>query len=77
MRALDAKVETLGADGAKRSIPIAEFHKLPGDTPEVETALQPGEMITAVTLPRPVGGVHVYRKVRERASYAFATCRWR
>jgi xanthine dehydrogenase YagS FAD-binding subunit len=72
MRALDAVVETLGADGAKRSIPIADFHQLPGDTPEVETALSAGEMITAVTLPKPVGGTHVYRKVRQRASYAFA-----
>ena len=72
MRALDAVVETLGADGATRAIPIAEFHALPGDTPQVETALRPGEMITAVTLPKPVGGVQVYRKVRQRASYAFA-----
>lgn len=72
MRALDAVVETLGADGARRTIPIAEFHMLPGDTPDLETALRPNEMITAVTLPKPVGGVHVYRKVRQRASYAFA-----
>lgn len=72
MRVLDAVVETLGADGAKRSIPIADFHRLPGDTPQVETALGAGEMITAVTLPKPVGGKHVYRKVRQRASYAFA-----
>ena len=72
MRVLDATVETLAADGTRRAIPIAEFHSLPGDTSEVETALAPGEMITAVTLPRPVGGMHVYRKVRQRASYAFA-----
>ena len=72
MRALDATVETIKPDGAVRSIPIAEFHRLPGDTPHVETVLEPGELITAVTLPRPIGGTHVYRKVRDRASYAFA-----
>ena len=71
--ALDAEVETLGASGRKRSIPIADFHRLPGNTPHVETALQPDELITAVKLPAPLGGVHVYRKVRDRASYAFAT----
>jgi xanthine dehydrogenase YagS FAD-binding subunit len=72
MRALDAVVETVRSDGAARSIPIADFHRLPGDTPHIETVLDPGEFITAVTLPRPIGGVHVYRKVRDRASYAFA-----
>jgi xanthine dehydrogenase YagS FAD-binding subunit len=45
---------------------------LPGATPRIETSLEPGELITAVTLPRPLGGTHVYRKVRDRASYAFA-----
>jgi xanthine dehydrogenase YagS FAD-binding subunit len=72
MRALDAAVETVRPDGATRSIPIAELHRLPGDTPHIETTLAPGELITAVTLPRSVGGTHVYRKVRDRASYAFA-----
>ena len=72
MRALDAVVETVRPDGATRRIPIAEFHRLPGDTPHIETVLMPGELITAVTLPRPVGGKHIYRKVRDRASYAFA-----
>jgi xanthine dehydrogenase YagS FAD-binding subunit len=72
MRALDATVETVRPDGATRTIPIAEFHRLPGDTPHIETTLQPGELITAVTLPKPVGGTQVYRKVRDRASYAFA-----
>ena len=72
MRALDATVETVRPDGTSRTIPIAEFHRLPGDTPHVETALEPGELITAVTLPKPVGGTQVYRKVRDRASYAFA-----
>ena len=72
MRALDATVETVRPDGARRGIPIADFHRLPGDTPHIETALEPGELITAVTLPRPAGGRHIYRKVRDRASYAFA-----
>jgi xanthine dehydrogenase YagS FAD-binding subunit len=72
MMALAAAVETVRPDGTTRSIPIAEFYRLPGDTPAVETVLAPGELITAVTLPKPVGGTHVYRKVRDRASYAFA-----
>lgn len=72
MRVLDAGVETVKPDGKTRSIPIADFHRLPGDTPDVETALEPGELITAVTLPKPVGGTHFYHKVRDRASYAFA-----
>ncbi|WP_284757137.1 xanthine dehydrogenase family protein subunit M [Agrobacterium sp. fls2-241-TYG-188a] len=72
MRALDASVETVKADGAKRTIPIDDFYRLPGDTPHIETSLEKGEFITAVTLPPPVGGKHIYRKVRDRASYAFA-----
>jgi xanthine dehydrogenase YagS FAD-binding subunit len=72
MRALDATVETVKPDGQTRAIAIADFHRLPGDTPHIETTLQPGEFITAVTLPKPVGGTHIYRKVRDRASYAFA-----
>ncbi|MBK0393953.1 FAD binding domain-containing protein [Ramlibacter algicola] len=72
MRALDASVEAVNAAGRMRVIPIADFHKLPGSTPHIETALEPGELITAVTLPEPVGGRHLYRKVRDRASYAFA-----
>jgi xanthine dehydrogenase YagS FAD-binding subunit len=72
MRALDAVVETIKPDGSARKIPIADFHRLPGDTPQIETVLEPGELITAVTLPKPVGGTQVYRKVRDRASYAFA-----
>ena len=72
MRALDAVVETVKADGTTRAIPIAEFHRLPGDTPQIETALEPGELITAVVLPPPIGGTQIYRKVRDRASYAFA-----
>ncbi len=72
LRLLDAQIETVCPDGATRAIPIADFHRLPGDTPHIETALVPGELITAVTLPRPLGGRHFYRKVRDRASYAFA-----
>lgn len=72
MRALDATVETVRADGAPRAIPIAEFHRLPGNTPHIDTMLERGELITAVTLPKPVGGRQIYRKVRDRASFAFA-----
>jgi xanthine dehydrogenase YagS FAD-binding subunit len=72
MRALDATVETVRPNGATRKIPIAKFHRLPGASPQVETELQPGELITAVTLPKPVGGTQLYYKVRDRASYAFA-----
>jgi xanthine dehydrogenase YagS FAD-binding subunit len=72
MRLLDATVETVDAGGATRAIPIADFHRLPGDTPEREHALAAGELITGVVLPRPIAGRHVYRKVRDRASYAFA-----
>jgi xanthine dehydrogenase YagS FAD-binding subunit len=72
MRALDASVETVRPDGKTRTIPIADLHRLPGATPHVETTLETGELITAVTLPKPVGGTQLYRKVRDRASYAFA-----
>ena len=72
MRALDAVVETVRPNGSARSIPIADFHRLPGDTPHIDHNLEPGELITAVTLPKPAGGRQIYRKVRDRASYAFA-----
>lgn len=72
MRALDAVVETVKPDGQKRSISIADFHRLPGDKPHIETALARDELITGVVLPPPVGGHQIYRKVRDRASYAFA-----
>ncbi len=73
MRALDATVVTQKADGDRRRIAIGDFYRLPGDTPEIETVLEPGELITAVELPTPVEGArHLYRKVRDRASYAFA-----
>ncbi|SFC22953.1 FAD binding domain-containing protein [Massilia yuzhufengensis] len=72
MRVLDAQVETVSPGGATRVIPIADFHRLPGNTPHLDHNLKPGELITAVTLPAPVGGFQSYRKVRDRASYAFA-----
>ena len=72
MLALGATVEVVDGKGATRSIPMTEFHRLPGNTPHIETNLKPGELITAVALPPPLPGVHIYRKVRDRASYAFA-----
>jgi xanthine dehydrogenase YagS FAD-binding subunit len=72
LRLLDAVVETVDSQGQRRAIPIADFHRLWGDTPEQDTVLKPGELITHVTLPRPLGGKHFYEKVRDRASYAFA-----
>lgn len=72
MRALDAWVETVDGTGKTRSVPVADFYRAPGKTPHLDTVLAPGELITAVTLPKPVGGTHVYQKVRDRASYAFA-----
>ena len=72
MRLLDAVVETVSPDGSVRNIPVADFYLPPGTTPHLETALSPGELIAAVTLPPPLGGTHIYRKVRDRASYAFA-----
>jgi xanthine dehydrogenase YagS FAD-binding subunit len=72
MLALDASIDMTDAAGATRAVPIAEFYRLPGKTPEIETVLKGGEIITAVTLPPPPAGVQIYRKVRDRASYAFA-----
>jgi len=72
MAVLDAQIELLGPDGAARRVAIGEFHRLPGDTPHIETVLQPGEMITGVVLPPPPPGRQLYRKVRDRASYEFA-----
>ena len=72
MRVLDATVETIRPNGSARKIPIAEFHRLPGNEPHIDTVLMPGELITAVTLPKPVGGKQFYLKVRDRASFAFA-----
>ena len=72
LRLLDATVETINARGESRHIPIADFHRLPGKTPHIETSLHSDELITSLTLPPPMGGRHFYRKVRDRASYAFA-----
>jgi xanthine dehydrogenase YagS FAD-binding subunit len=72
LRVLDATVETVRPDASTRTIPIAAFYRAPGQTPHLETVLEAGEFITAVTLPKPVGGIHLYHKVRDRASYAFA-----
>ncbi len=72
LAALDAVVQVSGAKG-DRTIPFAEFHRLPGDTPQIETALQPGELITAVDLPNSSFAENShYFKVRDRTSYAFA-----
>lgn len=71
--ALDAKVETRSAGGEPRVLAVEGLHRLPGDTPHIETELRPGEMITAVVLPPPPPAAsQIYRKARERASYAFA-----
>lgn len=70
LRALDAEIQIEGPN--PRRVPLAGFHRLPGDTPQIETVLQPGEIVTAVILPAPAGGEQRYRKVRDRASYAFA-----
>ena len=71
--ALDAVVKVQGANGQERSIPFADFHRLPGDTPERDTNLNHGELITAIELPKNnFAGKSYYLKVRDRASYAFA-----
>ena len=72
MTALDAQVETVAADGATRTIPIDALYRPPGKTPHIETVLAPGELIRSVLLPPPPPGRQVYRKVRDRASFAFA-----
>jgi xanthine dehydrogenase YagS FAD-binding subunit len=72
MAALDARVETLAADGATRTIPIDALYRAPGNTPHIETVLAPGELIKSVVLPPPPPGRQLYRKVRDRASFAFA-----
>ncbi|MFF0560841.1 FAD binding domain-containing protein [Streptomyces sp. NPDC004266] len=70
--ALDAEVRLRGADG-ERTVPVAAFHRLPGDRPDLDTVIAPGELITGVTLPAPPpGALSAYRKARDRASYAFA-----
>jgi xanthine dehydrogenase YagS FAD-binding subunit len=72
MAALEATIHVQGVKGS-RAIPIGDFHLLPGDTPQRETVLEPGDLITHVTLPPPVAGSkQVYLKLRDRASYEFA-----
>jgi xanthine dehydrogenase YagS FAD-binding subunit len=72
LAALDTQVELYGADG-ERSVPAAEFHRLPGDHPERDTEIRPGEIITGIVLPAAAAGLPSrYRKARDRASYAFA-----
>jgi xanthine dehydrogenase YagS FAD-binding subunit len=70
LSALEAVVETVSPDGSRRAIAIDDLHRLPGATPEVETSLAAGELITAVVLPPAPKGAQSYRKARDRASYA-------
>jgi xanthine dehydrogenase YagS FAD-binding subunit len=72
MTALDARVETVVPDGSSRTIPLDSLYRPPGTTPHIETVLEPGELIVSVFLPSPPAGRQIYRKVRDRASYAFA-----
>jgi xanthine dehydrogenase YagS FAD-binding subunit len=72
MTALDARLETVAPDGATRTIPIDALYRPPGNTPHIETVLAPGELISCVVLPPPLPGRQIYRKVRDRASFAFA-----
>lgn len=72
MAALDARVETLAPGGLRRTLSFGQLYRPPGDTPHIETNLAHGELITSVVLPVPPGGTQSYRKVRDRASYAFA-----
>ena len=72
MAALEAVIQVEGPKG-KRTIPFADFHKLPGNTPHIENALEPGELVTYVDLPKPIECARtVYLKLRDRASYEFA-----
>jgi xanthine dehydrogenase YagS FAD-binding subunit len=72
LAALDAMVHLAGADG-ERSVPMIDFHRLPGVNPQIETVLRPGELITAIELtPSAAAANSAYRKVRDRSSYAFA-----
>jgi xanthine dehydrogenase YagS FAD-binding subunit len=70
LSALEAKVETVTPAGAARTLAIDDLHRLPGETPQIESNLEPGELVTAVVLPPPPTGRQEYRKVRDRASYA-------
>jgi len=72
LTALDAVIETTDGEGTTRQLPVEALHRLPGDTPHIETNLAPGELITSIVLPKPPEGPQLYRKVRDRQSYAFA-----
>src|SRR5947209_5107 len=72
MTALGARIETVTREGSNRTIPIDALYRAPGNTPNIDTVLAPGELIRSVVLPPPPPGRQVYRKVRDRASYAFA-----
>ncbi|QFT59397.1 4-hydroxybenzoyl-CoA reductase subunit beta [Sulfitobacter sp. THAF37] len=72
LRVLDAQVEIESLDGSRHLQPLDDFYRLPGKTPHIETSLAPGDIITGVVLPAPTGGLQSYRKIRDRASYAFA-----
>ncbi|MEU7043278.1 xanthine dehydrogenase family protein subunit M [Streptomyces varsoviensis] len=72
LAALDAVVRLRGPDESERTVPVTDFHRLPGDSPERDTVIEHGELITAVELPAPAPGRSAYRKARDRASYAFA-----
>ena len=74
MAALDAQVEISGLANKSRMVAARDFHRCPGDTPELDNILEPGELVVAVHLPAPVAGTQLYRKVREWSSYAFALC---
>jgi xanthine dehydrogenase YagS FAD-binding subunit len=71
--ALDATVELYGVNGAQRTVPVRDFHREPGDTPQIENVLAPGEMIAAIVMPEtPAARRSLYIKVRDRASFEFA-----
>ncbi len=72
LTALDASITVQSASGVEFTVPIEDFYKLPGDTPHIETALAPGDLIMRVNVPRIKWAASTYVKTRDRASYAFA-----
>lgn len=72
LTALEAELSVRSAKGEERRMPLDALYRLPEDTPHIETTLESGDLITHVHLPKPLGGTQIYRKVRDRASYAFA-----
>lgn len=76
MRLLDAVVETVRPDGQTRAVALSEFYRAPGTTPHLETVLERGELITAVTLPKPLGGTHVYARCATVPRMLSPWCRW-